>query len=268
MSLVEREATTEKKQPSYHIEALAKGLQVLSLFSERRPTLRLAEVAAETGMLMPRVYRIAMTLAAEGYLEQLPDGRYRPGVKVLTLGFAALQGLELPELARPAVERLADETAETANLGVLSGDQLVYLVRVRNRDLATSSTQLGSLLPAVYTSTGKALLAYLDEADLRSRITSRSFSESPGPHAKRDLEELLPELEQIRRQGYALQDEEIVYGIRSVAAPVLDASGEVVAAVNVPVNAREWSPESLDEKLRPRVVETAREISALLGHRT
>ncbi|MFT4288587.1 IclR family transcriptional regulator [Nocardioides sp.] len=257
----------EKKPPSYQIEALARGLQVLALFSERRPALRLTEIAAETGMLMPRVYRIAMTLTAEGYLEQLPNGHYRPGVKVLALGFAALKSLELPEIARPAIERLAEETSETANLGVLSGDQLVYLVRIRNRDLATSSTQVGSLLPAVYTSGGKVLLAYLEESDLRSRITSRSFDSGIGPRPRGDLERLLPELREIRRRGYALQNEEIVSGIRSVAAPVHGESGQVVAAVNVPVDAREWSAELLGEKLRPRVVEAAAEISALLGHR-
>jgi IclR family transcriptional regulator, pca regulon regulatory protein len=256
-----------KVTPDYRVEALAKGLRVLSLFSEQRPTMRLTDVVAETGMLMPTVYRIAMTLVSEGYLEQLTDGQYRPGLQVLSLGFSALRGLDLVEIATSRLARLSEITGETVNLGVLTGDKVLYLVRLRNRDLVTANIQVGSTLPAVSTSMGKLLLAYLTEKDLHLRLSAASFTAGAGPRAIREFKDLLPQLEDIRDQGFALQDEEVAFGLRSVAAPVRDAAGLVTAAINVAVNAREWSTKRLLEGLVPQVLGTAAEISALLGHR-
>jgi len=250
----------------YRIEALAKGLRVLNMFSEQRPTLRLTDIASETGMLMPGVYRIAMTLAAEGYLEQMPDGQYRPGMKVLTLGFSALRSLDMVELATARMRQLADATGETVNLASLSGDRVLYLVRLRNGDLVTANIQVGSTLPAVHTSIGKVLLAQLDERDLRARLTGHSFADA-GPKGAASVDELLPELAKVRSDGFALQDEEVAYGLRSVAAPVHDSEGVVVAGVNVAVNANEWSKARLLRELRPQVVACGADISSLLGHR-
>jgi len=250
----------------YRIEALAKGLRVLSIFSEQRPTLRLTDIAAETGMLMPGVYRIAMTLVAEGYLQQMPDGQYRPGMKVLTLGFSALRSLDMVELATTQMRQLADETGETVNLASLVGDQVLYLVRLRNRDLVTANIQVGSTLPAVHTSIGKVLLAELDEKDLRSRLSAGSFR-AASPKGAKTLKALLPELATIRVEGCAVQDEEVAYGLRSVAAPVRDAAGIVVAGVNIAVNANEWTRDRLVDELQPRVIACAHDISRLLGHR-
>ena len=258
---------SEPSTRDYRIEALAKGLRVLGLFSEQRPTVRLTDVAAETGMLMPSVYRIAMTLVSEGFLEQLPDGAYRPGIKVLTLGFSALRSLDLVEIATPRLRRLADATGETVNLAALVEDTVLYLVRLRNGDLVTANLQVGSTLPAVHTSIGKVLLAHLDDADLRSRITAASFASGGGPRAARTPAALAPELAEIRARGYGIQDEEVAYGLRSVAAPVWDADGRVVAGINVAVNAMEWSRERLLDDLRPQVTRAATEISRALGHR-
>lgn len=261
-------AKAEQATRDYRIEALAKGLRVLGLFSEQRPTVRLTDVAAETGMLMPSVYRIAMTLVSEGFLEQLPDGAYRPGIKVLTLGFSALRSLDLVDIATSRLRRLADATGETVNLASLVDDTVLYLVRLRNGDLVTANIQVGSTLPAVYTSIGKVLLAHLDAADLRTRITGASFVSGGGPRAARTLKELEPELAEIRARGDGVQDEEMAHGLRSVAAPVWDAEGRVVAGINVAVNAREWSRERILEELRPQVTDVAAEISQALGHRS
>lgn len=260
---------SDKESPTreYRIEALAKGLRVLGLFSEQRPTLRLSDVATETGMLMPGVYRIAMTLVAEGYLEQLPDGGYRPGLRVLTLGFSALRSLDMVELATSELRQLADTTGETVNLASLVGDQVLYLVRLRNGDLVTANIQVGSTLPAVYTSIGKVLLAHLDEVELRRRITPESFTASGGPKAATSLKALMPQLVKIRSDGFATQDEEVAYGLRSVAAPVRDETGAVVAGVNVAVNAMEWSRARLVKNLQPLVLQCADDISRLLGYR-
>lgn len=249
----------------YRIEALAKGLRVLGLFSEQRPALRLTDVAAATGIPIAGVYRIAMTLLAEGYLEQLPDGQYRPGQAVLTLGFSALAGLDLVDLATPELHRLAASSGETVNLASLSGDRVLYLVRLRSADLVTANLQVGSTLPAVHSSLGKVLLAERDDEDLCALLSPGSFPPA-GPRAL-SLAELLPQLHRVRTQGWAVQDEEVAPGLRSVAAPVRAADGSAVAAINVAVNAREWTAARLARELRRQVVDSAAVISALLGWR-
>jgi IclR family transcriptional regulator, pca regulon regulatory protein len=203
--------TEVAQRPEYRVEALAKGLRILSLFDEKRPFWRVSDLAAAAGLPMPTVYRAVMTLAAEGYLDQLPDGGYRPGVRTLTLGTAALRSLDLVAIAMPKLQQLAERSGETVNLAVLSGDRVLYLIRLRNADLVTANIQVGSTLPAVHTSIGKVLLAYLDEADLTARISDASFSANSGPNAKVSLAELRGELRSVRDQGWAMQDEELAY---------------------------------------------------------
>jgi len=151
-------ATPTAVRPEYRVEALAKGLRILSLFTENRPTWRVSDIAPAVGMPLPTVYRVVMTLTAEGYLDHLPGGDYRPGAAVLTLGTAALGCLDLVQVATPKLRGLAEATRETVNLAVLIADRVLYLVRLRNSDLVTANIQVGSTLPAVHTSIGKLLL--------------------------------------------------------------------------------------------------------------
>jgi IclR family transcriptional regulator, pca regulon regulatory protein len=256
------------EKPEYRVEALAKGLRLLSLFDEQRTSWRVTDLAAESGLPMPTVYRVVQTLVAEGYLDHLPNGDYRPGVKTLTLGTAALRSLDLVGLATPNLQRLGEATSETVNLAVLREDRVLYLVRLRNSDLVTANIQVGSTLPAVTTSIGKLLLAHLDESDLRSRITKASFDTPHGPNAKLSLDELEEEFEQIRTTGWSMQDEELAYGLRSIAAPVTGGDGTVVAGVNLALQARDWSTQRILRELRPALLDTCKDISALLagGH--
>jgi IclR family pca regulon transcriptional regulator len=256
-------AGTDK--PGYRVEALAKGLRLLSLFDEQRPSWRVTDLAEAAALPMPTVYRMVMTLTAEGYLDHLPSGDYRPGVRTLTLGTAALRSLDLVGIATPKLRRLGEATGETVNLAVLTGDRVLYLVRLRNSDLVTANIQVGSTLPAVTTSIGKLLLAHLDEADLRARITAASFAGRQGPNAKGSLAQLRGELARIRRQGWSVQDEELAFGLRSVAGPVTGPGGRVLAGVNVAVSARDWSVERITGELRPVLLATCEEISALLS---
>jgi len=262
--LPEAIAAVVAQRPEYRVEALAKGLRILSLFDEKRPSWRVSDLASAAGLPMPTVYRAVMTLTAEGYLDQLPDGGYRPGVRTLTLGTAALRSLDLVEIATPKLQQLAERSGETVNLAVLSGDRVLYLVRLRNSDLVTANIQVGSTLPAVHTSIGKLLLSYLDEADLAARITDASFSANSGPNAKLSLAELRGELRTVRDQGWAMQDEELAYGLRSVAAPIIGPDGRVLAGVNLAVQAQDWSSQRIVRELRPAVLATCAEISGLL----
>jgi IclR family transcriptional regulator, pca regulon regulatory protein len=253
------------ERPGYRVEALAKGLRILSLFDEQRPSWRVSDLATAAGLPMPTAYRVVMTLTAEGYLDHLPNGEYRPGVRTLTLGMAALRSLDLVGIATPKLTDLGQRMGETVNLAVLTGDRVLYLIRLRNSDLVTANIQVGSTLPAVHASIGKLLLAYLDEDDLEARITDASFAANSGPNAKLSLAELREELRAIREQGWAMQDEELAYGLRSVAGPVTGPAGRVVAGVNLAVQARDWSTQRIIRELKPAVLETCAEISALLA---
>jgi IclR family pca regulon transcriptional regulator len=259
--------SADPDRPGYRVEALAKGLRILSLFDEQRPSWRVSDLATAAGLPMPTAYRVVMTLVSEGYLDHLPNGEYRPGVRTLTLGTAALRSLDLVGIATPKLTDLGQRTGETVNLAVLSGDRVLYLIRLRNSDLVTANIQVGSTLPAVHTSIGKLLLSYLDEADLEARITDASFSANPGPNAKFSLAELREELRAIRDQGWAMQDEELAYGLRSVAGPVTGPDGRVVAGVNLAVQARDWSTQRIIRELKPAVLAICAEISALLSGR-
>jgi IclR family transcriptional regulator, pca regulon regulatory protein len=260
-----QEPQESRERPGYRVEALAKGLRILSLFDEQRPSWRVSDLAVAAGLPMPTAYRVVMTLVSEGYLDHLPNGEYRPGVRTLTLGMAALRSLDLVGIATPKLTELGQRTGETVNLAVLTGDRVLYLVRLRNSDLVTANIQVGSTLPAVHASIGKLLLAFLDEADLEARITDASFSASSGPNAKLSLAELREELRTIRDQGWAMQDEELAYGLRSVAGPVTGPDGRVLAGVNLAVQARDWSTQRIIRELKPAVLATCAEISALLS---
>ena len=260
-----KHAADGETRREYRVEALAKGLRLLGLFTEQRPTWRITDLAVTLDLPVATTFRVVQTLASEGYLDHLPSGDYRPGVRALTLGTAALRSLDLVELAGPRLQRLAARTGETVNLAVLNADRVLYLVRIRNSDLVTANIQVGSTLPAVHTSIGKLLLAYLDENDLRHRITEASFPAQRGPNAKVSLDELGDELARIREQGWATQDEELAYGLRSVAGPIIGPDGRVVAGVNVAVQARDWSAQRIVRELRPVVLEVCTEISQLVA---
>ncbi|WP_394554898.1 IclR family transcriptional regulator [Agromyces sp. MMS24-JH15] len=258
-------AAEDGKSPNrYRIEALAKGLDVLRLFDETTTSLKLREICDRTGIPMPTAFRVVATLEEGGFLERLPDGAIQPGVAVLTLGSAALRGSSIAALSEQPLRHLAEETGETVNLGVLLGAQVLYLARLRNSDLVTANIQVGSTLPAPYTSMGKMLLAYLAPDELRARLADVSFGRDAGPHAVRSIDELEDQLAEFRRLGYAIQDEEVAAGLRSVSVPVFGRDERPAAAINIAVAASRHDRASLEGPLLERLRETARDISVRL----
>ncbi len=252
---------------SYTVEALSKGLRILALFSERRSQLRLSEIVALTGLPMPTAFRLVATLESEGYLERLPDGAVRPSAAVLTLGFAALRGLDLVQTSSVILGQLFAQTKQTVNLGILAQDRVVYVARLQSESvLVTANVTVGSTLPAIVTSMGKVLLADLSDEDVRGRITARSFDGPWGPNAVRTPAALRKELARVREAGYALQDEELASGLRSIAAPVRQNDGRAVAAVNVAVPAREFSVDDLLARIRDPLLAACAQISRRLGN--
>jgi len=255
----------EQTPNRYRIESLAKGLQVLRLFDENTVTLRLRDICDRTGIPMPTAFRIVATLEEGGFLERLPDGNIQPGVAVLTLGSSALRASSLVQVSEPPLRHLAESTSETVNMGVLIADQVLYVVRLRNADLVTANVQVGSTLPAVYTSMGKLLLAWLSDEELSHHVSDASFAREAGPNAVRSASELRDRLATIRQQGYSIQDQELAVGLRSVSVPVFGRDpGQPIAAVNIAVSSTRHDVQSLRDVLLPQLRATADDISTRL----
>src|ERR1700712_5589465 len=199
----------QKPANQYRIESLAKGLQVLRLFDENTTSLKLRDICDLTGIPMPTAFRIVSTLEEDGFLDRSAEGVLQPGLSVLTLGSAALRGSSLVQVSERPLPHLAETTGETVNLGILVGDQVLYLARLRNADLVTANVQVGSTLPAVYTSMGKLLLAHLSATELTDAIGSDAVSPRHGPNAGTSRQQLDAQLAEIREAGYAVQDQEL-----------------------------------------------------------
>lgn len=250
----------------YRIEALAKGLQVLGAFAGSHRPLKTHELASLAGLPTGTTFRIVATLEEFGYLEKSADGGYRPGLSALRLAGAAMRGSSLLEASERPLRRLADLTGETVNLGVLTDDRVMYLARLHNADLVTANVQVGTTLPAVYTSMGKVLLAGLSDEAVRRRISANSFIDHAGPNAATNLDELLQRLAVVRAAGYAVQDEELARGLRSIAVAVANDQGTIVAAINVAVAVDNRTVATLVGELIPPLKAAADEIGTRLEH--
>ncbi|MGD8997702.1 MAG: IclR family transcriptional regulator, partial [Anaerolineae bacterium] len=218
-----------------------------------------------TGLSKSTVFRFTYTLEDLGFLERDPETKqYRPGLKVLRLGFTALNSLEMGQIAQPYLKALSAECGWTSNMTVRDEAEIVYVARNKTQQILSVDLHLGSRLPVYCTSMGKAQLIDLSRQELHVLIGEGPY-ERRGPNTITRLEDLVAELDQVRRLGYAVADEELAPGLRAVAAPVRGHTELVVAAVNVSVPGGRVSREELESRLAPMVVETARQISGALG---
>ncbi|GCB53330.1 iclR family transcriptional regulator [Streptomyces sp. NL15-2K] len=269
----EAAATSPKAAAAGFSQSLERGLLILSSFSETRPVLGIADLGRAVGLNRSTTYRYVATLAKLGYVQQDPDSRkYSLGPRVVDLGFAAINSMEITRVAGPFLQALSDETGYTVSMAVLDGPDIVYVDRRRSGRASTFAMGLhlhvGSRLPAYCTSMGKVLLAHQEPAALRD-LVDRTDLARRGPKTITAREQLMVALTRVRRTGFALNDEELAPGLRSLAAPVRDRSGAVVAAVNVGVHLTVWnaSVESVMSRLEAPLRRATTEISTRLGHR-
>jgi IclR family pca regulon transcriptional regulator len=260
-------------QPGFS-QSLERGLLILSSFSETRPLLGIADLARAVELNKSTTYRYVATLAKLGYLQQDPDTKkYSLGPRVVDLGFAAINSMEITRVAGRYLQELSDETGYTVSMAVLDGPDIVYVDRRRSGRASNFAMGLnlhvGSRLPAYCTSMGKVLLAYQDPAALRALLDRTDFARR-APKTITAREQLTTALARVRHAGIAVNDEELAAGLRSVAAPVRDRSGAVVAAVNIAVHLTVWnaSVESVVSRLEGPLRHAVAEISTSLGNRS
>lgn len=242
------------------VEALARGLDVLTCFQPGRPAMTLAEVATATGLARATARRLLLTLEHLGYVRGR-DGWFSLTPAVLRLGLVYTGALGLWDVARPHLEDLVRRTGESSSLAQLDGADMVYVGRVAVPRILSLAVRVGTVLPAAATSMGKVLLAALPPDEL-SEVLARPSRSTVVPRHAPTGPALDAALAEVRARGYAVSDEELTLGVRSVAAPVRDGAGRVVAAVNVTVHAAETPLATLLEEHLPHLLRTVAAVSA------
>ncbi|HEX6360795.1 IclR family transcriptional regulator domain-containing protein [Actinophytocola sp.] len=242
------------------IEALARGLEVIAAFEPNRPVMALTEVASATGLARPTARRILLTLTELGYVRAEGAG-YALTPRVLDLGVAYVRSQGLWDIARPHMEELSTATNESCSIAQLDGSDIVYVARVAVPKIVALAVQIGTRFPALQTSLGKVLLAALDPPAVDEVLAEPSRS-GLTPRWQPDRAERDAELREVRARGWALTDEQLTLGIRSVAAPLRDGAGRVVGALNVNTHAAETPLDHLLGHHLPLLLKAAGEISA------
>jgi IclR family pca regulon transcriptional regulator len=250
------------------VQSLDRGLAVIRAFDAEHPELTLSDVARATGLNRASARRFLHTLVELGYVRT--DGRLfalRP--KILELGYAYLSSLSLPDVAMAHLEGLVERVHESSSVSVLDGDEVVYVARVPTRRIMRIAIAVGTRFPAYATSMGRVLLAGQSDEWLDGYFASVSLT-SITERTTVDAKKLRAELSRIRRDGYAIVDQELEDGLRAIAAPVRDRDGRVIAAVNVSTHASRATLEFMRANLLDALLETAKAIQDdfRAGHRS
>jgi IclR family pca regulon transcriptional regulator len=240
------------------VGGLEKGLAVIEAFDERRVRLSLSEVAQITGITRAAARRYLLTLTKLGYAEY--DGKFFSLTpKILRLGYAYLSSMTLPARVQPFLERISQELHESSSAAVLDDTEVVYIARAATRRIMSIGLGVGSRLPAYCTSLGRVLLAYQDEAWLQAYF-ARTPLKRLTPKTETSPRNIQLALDRVRKDGYALVDEELELGLRSLSVPVLDSHGSISCAINVGVQTGRLSRKELLERALPVLQSASREL--------
>jgi IclR family pca regulon transcriptional regulator len=251
--------TSEEKE---YVAGLEKGLAIIEAFGIRNKPLTLSEAAHITGHSRASARRSLLTLQALGYVQS--DGKYfRLAPRALRLGHAYVSSTALLKLMQPVLEAISERTRESSSLAVLDGNDVVFLARAATRRSLSTGLGLGSRLPAHGTATGRVLLAALPPEDAERRL-KRMARPRLTPHTCTDVDELMRMLADVRVDGYALCDEELELGVRSIAVPVQDAGGQVVASMSIVASTRRRSLDNVLGSLLPELESARLMMRALL----
>ena len=262
----EREPTIAEQidamtDPSF-MTSLARGLAVVQAFSDSRKPQTIANISQKTGIPRAAVRRCLHTLRELGYVDaELNNFSLRP--KVLTLGYSYLSSTPLTVSAQPYLNDISRTLNESSSMAVLEDGEVLYVARASTSRVMSVALNTGSRLPAYCTSLGRVMLAHLPPAELEqylARTKLRAMTENTVVNQKR-LREILAD---VRRDGYAINDEELELGLRSIAVPVRGASGQVLAALNVGAQAARVSVKQLEKEFLPVLVRGAQELAILL----
>jgi len=214
------------------LSSVANSLRLIRAFSEDHYEIGISDLAKRLGLAKSTVHRLASTLLDQGMLEQnAGDGKYRLGLALFELGTLVRRKMDFTTEARPFLRTLLEKTGETVHLGILDHDSVLYVISLESKQALRMGSKVGTRVPVHATAVGKALLAFQPEEEI-ARITARGLPAS-APNTIVDTKALQRELAGIRARNYALDDEESEVGLRSIAAPVRNDSGNVIAAISI-----------------------------------
>lgn len=209
---------------------LAKGLAVIETFSPLKPRQSIAEVALASGLDRATARRCLLTLAKQGYADY--DGKFFTLTpRVLRLGTACLATMPLPQLVQPALDRISDALGESSSVSILDGAEIVYIARAAQKKVMSIALMAGSRLPAYCTSMGRVMLAALPQPAAEAILTSTPRP-ARTPLTLTSVSDIMAELAQVRAQSFAVIDQEVEMGLCSIAVPLMNARGHVIAALN------------------------------------
>lgn len=252
------------RRPEF-VQSLERGLALIKAFSREAPSLTLSEAAKRTGLSRAAARRFLITLEDLGYVSS--DGhRFSLRPSVLDLGYAYLSSLNLWDIAHPYMEALVDQVHESCSASVLDGTEIVYVARVPTKRIMTIALAVGSRLPAYATSMGRVLLAELSPAALDEFFEAATLTR----HTERTIanpDRLRQVLAEVRGQGWALVDQELEEGLRSIAVPVRGANGAAIAAMNVSTHVARVGLKRLKEEFLPLLRRASKQVSAELARR-
>ena len=250
----------EQARETYHVQSLERGLAVIRAFDAEHPELTLSDVARLCDLTRAAARRFLLTLADLGYVRT--DGRlFRLSPRVLELGYSYLSSLTLPEVAEPHLERLVEEVHESSSASVLDGDDVIYVARVPTKRIMRVAISVGTRFPAYATSMGRVLLAAMVPDELEAYLGRVRLAPLTG-RTVASVAAFRAELARVRAQGHSLVDQELEEGLRSIAVPVRNRDGAVLAAVNVSAHASRTSVDAMRRDLLPPLVAAAARIEA------
>ena len=249
-----------------YVQSFARGLEVIRSFSAKAPSQTLTEVAGRAGLSRTGARRILLTLEALGYVRS--DGKlFSLSPRILDLGFSYLSSMPIWNLAEPVMEALVAQVHESSSAAVLDGTDIVYVLRVPTRKIMSISLGVGSRLPGYCTSMGRMLLSALAQDDLMALLRASDLA-ARTKTTLTDAKEIAAKVAQARRQGWSLVNQELEEGLISLAAPIVDRSGQMVAALNISGQANRTSARVMQDTMLEPLLEAARTISRQLDGTT
>ncbi|MEC9490219.1 MAG: IclR family transcriptional regulator [Halanaerobiales bacterium] len=253
------------KKPNQLIKSLDRALDILELIVDRENGMGVTEISRELEIHKSTVYRLLDTLKFRGFLEKNEDNhKYIAGIKLFELSSKVLNDIDSRVRVRPYLEELMQKTKETIHLGILDAGEVIYLDKVESNATIRMYSQVGKRVPAHSTSLGKAIMAHLPEKRVKEILAEKGMEKNT-ENTITEVDKFLDHLEKVRKQGYAVDDEEQEEDIRCIAGPIFNHQGKVVAAFSISAPMTRMTESRMNE-LAELVVEYSQKMSRSLGH--
>lgn len=252
-----------RTKPRSFIHSLATGLKCIETFAKLGRPLTLSEIASEMGTNKPTASRICYTLQELGFLQRDTSKRYHLTPDILRLGYPAVCGMEWRDIAKFHLRELFERVQETVSLSILNQEEVIFLIRFRKKRYLPFDIRMGTRIPVHCSAMGKVLMAFGPPERTEGILNNLDFKQIT-PRTITDKDHYLKELAEVKRKGYAINDEEMSIGNRSIASPIFDVNRSAIAAIVIAVPTIDYQVSELEQKFSNLIIDTANRISESL----